>query len=113
MTALEKSATGKIAQRDLMKDLRAKPELRAKAAEVSKFIGQVSEELNRTSEERKNRLLQIESIDETQALTEAKNFLEKELHAKVDIYDEENPKRYDPKSRAHIAKPYRPAIFIE
>ena len=113
MTALEKSATGKIAQKDLMKDLMAKPELRAKAAEVSKFIGQVSEELNRTSEERKNRLLQIESIDETQALTEAKNFLEKELHAKVDIYDEENPKRYDPKSRAHIAKPYRPAIFIE
>jgi leucyl-tRNA synthetase len=113
MSALEKSVSNKIAQKDLMKDLMAKPELRAKGAEVSKFIGQVSEELNRTSEERKKRLLESESIDETQVLTEAKNFLEKELHAKVDVYNEEDPKRYDPKSRAHIAKPFRPAIFIE
>jgi leucyl-tRNA synthetase len=113
MSALEKSVAGKIAQKDLMKDLMAKPELRAKAAEVSKFIGQISEELNKTSEERKKRLSEIESIDETQALAEAKNFLEKELRAKVDVFSEEDPKRYDPKSRAHIAKPYRPAIFIE
>ena len=113
LSALEKSATGKVAQKDLMKELMAKPELRAKADKVSKFVGQTTDELNRMAEERKKQLLQIKCIDEAQTVKEAKSFLEKELNAKVEVYGEEEPKRYDPKSRAQLAKPYRPAIFIE
>jgi leucyl-tRNA synthetase len=113
LSALEKSATGKIAQKDLMKELMTKPELRAKADIVSKFVGQTTDELNRMAEERKKQLLQIKSIDEAQAVKEAKSFLEKELNAEVEVYGEEETKRYDPKSRAQLAKPYRPAIFIE
>jgi len=113
LSALEKSATGKIAQKNLMKELMAKPELRTKADKVSKFVGQTTDELNRMAEERKKQLLQIKSIDETQTVKEAKSFLEKELNAKVEVYGEEETKRYDPKSRAQLAKPYRPAIFIE
>jgi leucyl-tRNA synthetase len=93
--------------------LMAKPELRARADKVPKFITQILDELNRMSDERKKRLIEIELIDEPQALKEAKAFLEKELNAKIDIYNEEDPQRYDPKSRAQLAKPYRPAIFIE
>jgi leucyl-tRNA synthetase len=113
LNALEKSVTSKVAQKDLMKDLMAKPELRAKADKVPKFITQILDELNRMSDERKKRLIEIKLIDEPQALKEAKAFLEKELNAKIDIYNEEDPQRYDPKSRAQLAKPYRPAIFIE
>jgi leucyl-tRNA synthetase len=113
MNALEKSVSGKVEQKDLMKELMAKPELRAKADKVSKFIAQILEELNRMSEERKKRLLQVKSIDEVQVLNAAKSFLEKELNAKVNVYDEEDPQRYDPKARAQLARPYRPAIFIE
>ena len=113
LNALEKSVTSKIAQKDMMKDLMAKPELRAKADKVPKFITQILDELNRMSDERKKRLIEIKLIDEPQALKEAKAFLEKELNAKIDIYNEEDPQRYDPKSRAQLAKPYRPAIFIE
>ena len=113
MSTLEKAAAGKVAQKDLMKDLMAKPELRAKADKAAKFIGQTVDDLNRMSEERKKQLLQIKSIDEAQALNEAKRFLERELKAKVDVYGEEETGRYDPKSRAQLAKPYLPAIFIE
>jgi leucyl-tRNA synthetase len=113
LNALEKSATGKIAQKDLMKELMAKPELRAKADKVSKFVGQTTDELNRMAEERRKQLLQIKSMDEAQTVKEAKSFFEKELNAKVEVYGEEETKRYDPKSRAQLAKPYRPAIFIE
>jgi leucyl-tRNA synthetase len=71
------------------------------------------EELRRISEERQKRLLEVKSIDEAYVLKDAKSFLEKELNAKVEIYDEEDPARYDPKERAQLAKPNRPAIFIE
>jgi len=111
--ALEESLKGKVTQKDMMKELMAKPELRANAEKVSKFITQMLEELTRISEERRKRLLHVKSIDETCVLKAAKSFLEKELNAKVEIYEEENPARYDPKTRAQLAKPNRPAIFIE
>jgi leucyl-tRNA synthetase len=113
LKALERSVSTKITQKDLMKEFLAKSELRAKAEKVSKFIGQVIDELNRMPEERKKRLLEIGSIDEAQALKEAKDFFEKEHSAKVSIYEEEDTDRYDPRLRAQLARPYRPAIFIE
>jgi leucyl-tRNA synthetase len=113
LNALEKSASGKVTQKDMMKELMVKPELRANAEKVSKFVTQMLEELRRISEERQKRLLQVKSIDEACVLKDAKSFLEKELNAKVEIYAEEDLARYDPKARAQLAKPNRPAIFIE
>ncbi len=112
-SALEKSVSGKVAQKDIMKEMMTKPDLRAKADNVSKFVGQISDELNRMSEEKKKRLQKVRSMDEAQTLKGAKAFLEKELKAKVDVYSEEDLQRYDPKYRAQLAKPRRPAIFIE
>jgi len=111
--ALEKSITAKVQQKDLMKELMTDADLRAKAEKVAKFASQITEEVNHMPEERKKRLKQIGVINENQALKEAENFLEKELNAKIRIYDEENPERHDPKQRAQLAKPHRPAIFIE
>jgi leucyl-tRNA synthetase len=113
LNALEKSASGKVTQKDMMKELMVKPKLRANAEKVSKFVTQMLEELRRISEERQKRLLQVKSIDEACVLKDAKSFLEKELNAKVEIYAEEDLARYDPKARAQLAKPNRPAIFIE
>jgi len=52
-------------------------------------------------------------VNEDEALREAEAFLEKETNAEIQIYDEEDAERYDPKARAVLGKPYRPAIFIE
>ncbi|MGB9740648.1 MAG: leucine--tRNA ligase [Candidatus Bathyarchaeia archaeon] len=110
---LQKSASTKISQKDLMRELMEIPELRAKAEKVARFINQMVDEANRMPEERKQRLLKVGEINENQTLKDAEKFLHKELKAEIYIYSEENPERYDPKKRAQLAKPLRPAIYIE
>jgi leucyl-tRNA synthetase len=111
--ALQKSVGSKISQKDLMKEFMEDAELRAKGEKVAKLINQVIDEVNRMPEERKQRLLQIEEINEHQTLKEAEKFFKKELKAEICIYNEEDPECYDPKKRSQSAKPFRPAIYIE
>jgi leucyl-tRNA synthetase len=113
MKVLEKPASAKVLQKDLMKQLMQEPELRANAEKVAKFAGQITDEINQTSEEAKRRHTQAGLLDESRALEEAKGFFQKELNAEIRIYNEEDPKRLDPKQRAQLAKPRRPAIYIE
>jgi leucyl-tRNA synthetase len=113
LKALEESATAKILQKDLMKHLMQEPDLRANGEKVAKFAGQIVDEINRTSEELKQRRMQTGFLNETEALDEARSFFQKELNAEIHVYNEEATERHDPKDRAQLAKPYRPAIFIE
>jgi len=113
LKVLEKAASAKVQQKDLMKELMADPALRAKAEKVAKFVSQLVEEANHMPEEMKQRHLQVAIVDEGRVLREAEGFFRKELGAEIGVYDEEDQKRHDPKQRAQLAKPYRPAIFIE
>ncbi len=113
LKALKKSVSTKVAQGDLIRDLLKDSDLKARAKEVAEFVGKIVDEVNRTPEERKQRLVQVGVIDESQVLKEAEDFLKRELNAEICLYNEEDRKRYDPKNRARVAKPYRPAIFIE
>jgi leucyl-tRNA synthetase len=113
LKALEQSRSLRVTQKDLMKELMQNSDFRSRAEEVATFTGHITEDINRMSEETKQKQDQIGLLNETQTLNEAKNFLEKELKAKICVYGEEDPNRYDPKNRASLAKPYRPAIFIE
>jgi leucyl-tRNA synthetase len=110
--ALEKSSS-KTSQKDLMKQLMQEPDLRANAEKVAKFAAQIADEINRTSEETKQRRMKSGVTDENEALEEARLFLHKELGAEIHVYHEEDSERHDPKNRAQFAKPYRPAIFVE
>ena len=112
LKALE-SASGKVLQKDLMKQLMQEPDLRANAKEVAKFIGQIADEINRMSEETKDRRRQTGLVVESEALEEAKSFFKKELNAEIHVYNEEDTEHHDPKQRAQLAKPHRPAIYIE
>jgi leucyl-tRNA synthetase len=110
---VEKAVASKIQQKDLMKELIADPELKAKAEKVAKFALQIFEEANRMSEEQKQRIVQVGIIDELHALNEAESFYETEIKAEIQAFAEEDAECYDPKTRAALARPYRPAIFIE
>jgi leucyl-tRNA synthetase len=112
-TALEKSTSTKVQQKDLMKDLMQDAEPKRQAEKVAKFVGQIVEEINHMPEERKKRLTQVGIINENQTLKDAQDFLKKELAAEVYIYNENDTQCHDPKNRAQLAKPYRPAIYIE
>jgi leucyl-tRNA synthetase len=111
--ALEKAISAKATQSELMKELLKEPDLKSMSKQVANFVGQVVDEVNRMSEERKERQLKAGVIDEKEALSNAEDFLKRELKAKVFIYSEEDSERHDPKERAHLAKPYRPAIYME
>ena len=111
--AVRGSVTGKISQGDLMKELLKSAEMKKITKQLANFVGQIVDEVNRMSIEKKQRLDRIGAIDEGQILREARDFFKRELNVEVHVYSEEDPKRHDPKNRAPLAKPYRPAIYIE
>ncbi len=113
LKALEGSVSKKVEMKDLMKGLMADPELRKEAKKVGQFANQTIGEINQTPEDKKVRLLKIGALNEEQTLIEAKSFFEREMDTPVSVYEEEDPQRHDPKNRAALAKPYRPAIYIE
>ncbi len=111
--ALEKSVSAKIVQSDLMKELMQDADLQGKAKHVAKFVGQIIDEVNHMPNEKKHRQLEVGIIDENKALKTAEDFFKRELDAEICIYKEDDHERYDPKQRAQLARPYRPAIYIE
>ncbi|MEM2522043.1 MAG: leucine--tRNA ligase [Candidatus Bathyarchaeia archaeon] len=113
MKALEIAATEKLTQNTLIKKLFEDPDLKAKAKEIAEFAAKIVDEINRMPVEKRRKLLNIRAGDEERALTDAKEFIGREINAEIRIYSEEDSGRYDPKNRAHLAKPMRPAIYIE
>ncbi|MEM2970980.1 MAG: leucine--tRNA ligase [Candidatus Bathyarchaeia archaeon] len=113
LNALEKSLSEKLVQKDLMSDLLKDPELKIKAKDVAGFVGKILDEINRMPNEKKQKIIQAGMLNEKQIIQEATEFLKQELNAEVHCYSETEPEIYDPKKRAQLAKPYRPAIYIE
>jgi leucyl-tRNA synthetase len=113
LAALKKSVSAKLVQGELIKELMTDPLMKKEARSVAKLVGQITEEVNRMSPEKRQRQLQASDVDETAILNDAEKFLRRELNAEIHIYSEDDPKRHDPKNRAQIAKPYRPAIYVE
>ena len=110
---LRRSLSAKVEMRTVMKKLMQHPALRKEAKKVSAFVGKTLQEVNAMPTDQKKRRLEAGELNEKALLNEAKKFLEREFKAEILIYDEEDPQRYDPKKRANLAKPYRPAIYIE
>ena len=113
LTILEKAISTKAVLSSLMKELMTDPDLKRIAEKVAKFASQVIEEINRIPDDKKHRQLKVGAVDESQVLKEAGNFFEREFNAKIYTHREDDPQRHDPKKKAALAKPYRPAIYIE
>ena len=57
-----------------------------------------------------NKINYVGKIDEVSVISDAINYLEQEVGAKIKVYDEPT---YDPQNKARNASPYKPAIFLE
>jgi hypothetical protein len=57
--------------------------------------------------------LEVGEFDERGLFTDARDFLSRELKTEVEVHSEDDSSLYDPRGRAKMAEPYRPAIFIE
>lgn len=113
LKAVKEAASKKVEMRSLMRDLMRNPQLRKRAGEIAKLISQIIAEVNQMPEDKKERILKIGILDEERLLKEALRFIENTFKAEAKVYNEDDPARYDPKGRAYLARPYRPAIFLE
>ncbi|NIM45361.1 MAG: hypothetical protein GTO54_07000 [Nitrososphaeria archaeon] len=73
----------------------------------------MSRRLKRHPPIRRTTRLKVIGLDETAILKEALLFYERELKADVKVYSEEDGGKDDPKGRAALAQPFRPAIYLE
>ena len=113
LTVLKKVTEEKLETSTLIRELLKEPEMREHVKEVANMISKVIEEVTKMPDAKRKTQLAIGALGEYEILEEAKDFLSEEFKAEIHIFREDDRKRYDPMQRAKLAKPYRPAIFIE
>jgi len=110
---MEKATSQKLKPEKLIRELLKEPELREKAREVAKIAPKMAEEILRMPRSKQDSQLKAAILEEKKTIEDAKHFLNQEFKAEIRVFEEHDQERYDPKQRAKLAKPYRPAIFIE
>jgi leucyl-tRNA synthetase len=85
----------------------------ASAKDLPKFASKIIQQVRTMPNELRARRLQVGEVDERKLFAEAQPFFSKELKTEVVVHSEEESSLYDPKGRAKMAEPYRPAIFLE
>jgi leucyl-tRNA synthetase len=113
MKILEKSMQGETKLNELMKEFAANSELKPYMKEIGKLAPRLVNEVSRMPEERKRDVVKIGVLGEKKLIEEAEAFLDERFNAEIAVYSEEDNQRYDPKQRAALSMPYRPAIYIE
>ena len=81
--------------------------------DLPKFAAKLVKQVRTMPTDLRKRRIALGELNEYNALTEAQSFLARELKAPVEVHSEDDTDVYDPKMRAKLAEPYRPAIFIE
>jgi len=113
LKALEKLRYGEVKLNELMKDFAADEDLKKNIKEIAKFTSKTLEEIKRIPEKRRENLLKVKASNEKDVIEDAKVFLMDRFKAQIMVYNEEDKERYDPRQRAVLAMPCRPAIYIE
>jgi leucyl-tRNA synthetase len=113
LAILEKSVQGKPEHGILIKELLNQPALKEHAKEVAALAPKFAEEITKMPPERRDTHLTIGTLNEEEILRNAEQFLVDEFKAHVHVLRETTAEKYDPKQRAKLARPHRPAIYIE
>jgi leucyl-tRNA synthetase len=104
---------GKTNFGDIMRQLIANPE-NAKAKTEPRLVQKMIEDILSTPLEARNRRLKMKEFGEVPAILDAVSFLSAELNnAQIVVCAEEETSKYDPKSKARSARPFKPAVYLE
>lgn len=98
--------------RQLMQKAMQNPANRQRAKQVSTFVQKLVTDMQKTAPQFLRERKQIGIINEYDILSEAVDFFAREFRAEVTVFHEEDTGAVDPRHRAHIAEPYRPAIYL-
>ncbi|MCW4040004.1 MAG: leucine--tRNA ligase [Candidatus Bathyarchaeota archaeon] len=99
--------------RQLMQKALQNPENRQRAKQVSTFVQKLVTDMQKIAPQLLRERNQIGVISEYDIFSEAADFFAREFRAEVTVFHEEDNDVVDPQHRAHLAEPYRPAIYIE
>jgi leucyl-tRNA synthetase len=113
LKTLELTSRGPLGVPELMKASSADPALKGRMKEISKLAPRLAKDVQATAPDMQEKRRRLGTIDERESLESAAVFLSKEFKCDVVVSDESDEKRYDPKGRAQMAQPYRPAIYVE
>jgi len=114
LRALEEAGRGRLEVGPLIRSLMREPSLRARGKEVAQLARRLVEDVMDLPPGERERRLELGALDELSILEEAADFLARETGAEeVLVFSEDDPERYDPMGRAGMARPYRPAIYVE
>jgi leucyl-tRNA synthetase len=98
---------------DMMKTLLADPRT-AKAKTDPKLVQKMMEDILSSPMEARNRRATLGEFEESAAFKEAMSLLSAENNrAEILIYSEEDQSKYDPKQKSRLARPFKPAIYME
>jgi leucyl-tRNA synthetase len=104
---------GRINFGQIMKNLIANPET-SRAKSDPKMVQKIMEDILSAPLEARNRRLKLTGFNEVATIQDAQSLLSDEINkAQIVVYSEEDPAKYDPKSRAKSARPFKPGIYIE
>jgi leucyl-tRNA synthetase len=104
---------GRINFGQVMKQLISNPET-TKAKTDPKLVQKMMEDILSAPLEARNRRLKLTGFNEVSAIQDAQSLLSEEINkAQIVVCSEEDPTKYDPKSRAKSARPFKPAIYIQ
>jgi leucyl-tRNA synthetase len=113
LDSLAKIERGELEPRNAIKELASRQEFRSRGKSALQFAQRLTKELVSLSPEDRRKRLEVGKLDEFKILFEAKPFFEKEFKIRFQVFHESDENIYDPKNRAMLAEPYRPAIYIE
>jgi leucyl-tRNA synthetase len=112
-TVLANVMAGRTNFGDTMKQLIADPAT-AKIKSDPNLVKKMQDDILSAPVDARNRRLHLSGFDEVAAIKDAAGLLSKEFgEAEVVVFSEDDPARYDPKAKAKMARPFKPAIYME
>jgi leucyl-tRNA synthetase len=112
-TILSIMQAGRINFGEIMKQLISNPETAQSKADP-KLVQKMVEDIRSAPLEARSRRLMLTGFNEITSICDAQSLLSSEINkAQIVVYSEEDPTKYDPKSKAKSARPFKPAILIE
>jgi hypothetical protein len=113
LQALTMAADGVLNVGRLMETLMRETGLRTNAKRVAAFARKIVADMKQSPPRILAERLTTGDVDEVNALRAAEAYFMREFTAAIDFFTEDGDDVYDPKGRACLAEPYRPAIYIE
>ncbi len=113
LQALTLAADGVLDVGRLMETVMKEAALQTNAKRVAAFAKKIVADMQQSPPRILRERVQTGDVDEMTALRSAEAYFTREFKAAIDFFMEDDEDVYDPKGRAGLAEPYRPAIYIE